>query len=252
MVSRGVTLNVHRVSKRFDKLNALDDVSFTVERGSVVSVLGPSGAGKTTLLRCLAGVEPISNGRIEFSPHGVKAPMLINGKGAVSRVARDRIGMVFQELHLWPHMTVLENLIEAPIRVGCLAKQEATERIVEMCRELGIVDQLRKLPHQLSIGQQQRAAIIRSWAMDPEVLLLDEITSALDPENTRGIVRVIESLARSSVTLILVTHNISLARALCDKFLFVFEGKLVSDSTCLDPDELSELPDRVQRFLGST
>lgn len=249
MVPERVILRAENISKSFNDFKALKNVSFEVSRGEVVAILGPSGGGKTVLLRCLAGLEPVTSGKIEYFPNGEDLVVTFNGNNASADKVFGRISMVFQDLHLWPHMTVLQNIIYAPIFAKGISHKEAVEQAHEICGRLGVEDQLKKYPRELSIGQQQRAAIARTLAMEPELILLDEITSALDPERSLEIAKVVESLAKMGMTMLIVTHHIWLAEKVADKFVFLFHGE-INEQTVNLKEELI-LSQRVKAFLNA-
>ncbi len=249
MVSERIILNVKGVSKQFEDFEALKNTSFKVNKGDTVAIMGPSGAGKTVLLKCIAGLEPLSEGIIEFTCNKTGSVITINGDKTTQNPVFGRISMVFQDLHLWPHMTVLENIIEAPIRAKGVPIDQAIEKANEICDRLDVLDQLKKYPNELSIGQQQRVAIARTLAIEPEIILLDEITSALDPERIQEITKIIEALTKLDITMIIVTHQLSLAKKLANKYVFFFQGELLAESSSLEEEFIEKLPDRVKRFL---
>jgi polar amino acid transport system ATP-binding protein len=240
------------VRKRFGRLEVLKDVSLEVERGEVMCLLGPSGSGKSTFLRCVNHLERIEGGRlwvdgelVGYRQDGEKIYELRE-----SEVARKRaeIGMVFQHFNLFPHMTALENVIEAPIHVKRVPKPQALERAREMLGRVGLSDKLAAYPSQLSGGQQQRVAIARALAMDPKLMLFDEPTSALDPELVGDVLEAMRRLAESGMTMIVVTHEMGFAREVADTVVFMSDGVIVETG---EPREMLANPrhERTRAFL---
>jgi len=213
--------------KWFGAVKVLDGVSFSLERGQMIAVLGRSGAGKSTLLRCINGLEPIQAGEIEICGHRV-APLDLIGlpRRQNRRVLRQDVGMVFQSYNLFPHLTVERNITLALTLVQKKPRREAREIAIQVLTQVGLVDRLDAYPEQLSGGQQQRVAIARSLALSPQVMLLDEVTSALDPELTAEVLKVMEDLAERGMTMIIVTHEMGFARRLADVVLFMHRGKV--------------------------
>ena len=208
------------VHKSFGALKVLDGVSLEVGRGEVATILGRSGSGKSTALRCLDRLETIDSGQITVAGHDVSSP------GLKLRALRQDVGIVFQSYNLFPHLTVQQNITLAPRAVKGIARAEAAELAQSMLAKVGLADKLDAYPEQLSGGQQQRAAIARSLAMQPKVMLFDEVTSALDPELTGEVLRVIEGLAGAGMTMILVTHEMGFARHIADLVLFMHRGRV--------------------------
>jgi polar amino acid transport system ATP-binding protein len=241
------------VHKRFGRLEVLKGVSLEVGRGAVVVVLGPSGSGKSTFLRCINHLEKIDSGRLsvdgELVGYRQEGNKLYELREA--EVARERaeIGMVFQRFNLFPHMTALENVIEAPIYVKGMSRRAATEVGESMLERVGLSDKLRAYPAQLSGGQQQRVAIARALAMDPKLMLFDEPTSALDPELVGEVLDVIRALAKRGMTMVVVTHEIGFAREVADEVVFMDDGVVVEhgppDQVLLQPKE-----ERTQAFIS--
>jgi len=242
------------VHKRFGRLEVLKGIDLSVRPGQTVVVIGPSGSGKSTLLRCLNHLETIERGRIYIDGE-LMGYREVNGglKAAPTRtVARMRAecGMVFQRFNLFPHMTALGNVVEAPIRVRGLPKREATERARALLDKVGLADKADNYPSQLSGGQQQRVAIARALAMGPKVMLFDEATSALDPELVGEVLSVMRDLAREGMTMVVVTHEMGFARDVGDRVLFMDDGVVVEEGA---PDQIFSAPshERTQLFLRS-
>jgi ABC-type polar amino acid transport system ATPase subunit len=236
------------ISKRFGSNQVLTRVSLAVSERDVVCVVGPSGSGKTTLLRCLALLEVPSEGTVTMSGQVIATP---NADAAVRRAARavrPDIGMVFQHFNLWPHMSVLENVIEAPIRVKAMAKTEAIAMAEQLLDKVGLADKRDAYPARLSGGQQQRVAIARALAMSPKVLLFDEPTSALDPELRREVLVVMRALAREGMTMMVVTHEMNFARNVGSRLAFMDRGEIVEETV---PAQFFSAPktERAKRFL---
>lgn len=221
----------------------LDDISFSIRKGEVVVILGPSGCGKSTFLRCLNRLEDIDGGVIRLRGKSVEKE-----KKKVHRV-RESIGMVFQSYDLFPHMTVMDNLLLAPCKVHRRGKREVEQEAGQLLERVGLYDRKDAYPRQLSGGQKQRVAIVRALLMHPEVLLLDEITAALDPEMVREVLQVVLELAKTGMTMIIVTHEMEFAKAVADRIVFLDKGKIVEEST---PGEFFSNPasGRAQQFLN--
>jgi glutamate transport system ATP-binding protein len=217
----GHLVTLRAVTKSFSSHVVLDHIDLTVARGEAIVVAGPSGSGKSTMLRCINALETIDSGDITFDGHSMSQA----GK-AVSRLRAD-IGMVFQQFNLFPHKTVLQNITLGPIEVRSASTKEASVRARELLERVGIPEKADAYPADLSGGQQQRVAIARALAMDPKLMLFDEPTSALDPEMIREVLDVMRDLARSGMTMIVVTHEMGFAREVCDRIVFVDEGKIV-------------------------
>ena len=244
------SLDVH---KRFGRLEVLRGVSMEVAKGEVVVLIGPSGSGKTTFLRCINHLERIDAGRIyvdgELVGYREKNGRLVeDSERAVAR-KRAAIGMVFQRFNLFPHLSALGNVIEAPIRVKKVPRKEAEETGRERLAKVGLADKLSSYPSQLSGGQQQRVAIARALAMEPKLMLFDEPTSALDPELVGEVLDVMKSLARDGMTMIVVSHEMGFAREVADRIVFMDEGVIVEEGP---PEELFLRPSqpRTQAFLS--
>jgi polar amino acid transport system permease protein len=252
-LARSGAVTIHGVSKSFGSLRVLDDVTLDIPAGSVTVILGPSGAGKSTLLRTINHLERVDAGFIavdgELLGYRRDGDKLHELKEAEIRRRRADIGMVFQSFNLFPHLNVLENLIEAPIAVRGLGRAEAEHEARALLNRVGLADKVDAYPRQLSGGQQQRVAIARALALRPKVLLFDEPTSALDPELVNEVLTVIEELARSGVTLIVVTHETGFARKVADTIVFMEQGRILETGT---PDRIFNAPahSRTAEFLA--
>ena len=226
-----------------EKIRALDGVSAEIHKGEVVVVIGPSGSGKSTFLRCLNLLELPTGGQILFD--GVD----ITNKNCNINLHRQKMGMVFQHFNLFPHMTILKNMTNAPMQLLHKSKEEAEKTALELLGRVGLADRANAYPSQLSGGQKQRVAIVRALAMQPEVMLFDEPTSALDPEMVGEVLEVMQELAKSGMTMVVVTHEMGFAREVADRVLFMADGKLLEEGT---PDEIFTNPksERLQDFLA--
>ena len=226
-----------------EKIRALDGVSTEIHKGEVVVVIGPSGSGKSTFLRCLNLLELPTGGQILFD--GVD----ITDKNCNINLHRQKMGMVFQHFNLFPHMTILKNMTIAPMQLLHKSKEEAEKTALELLGRVGLADRVNAYPSQLSGGQKQRVAIVRALAMQPEVMLFDEPTSALDPEMVGEVLEVMQELAKSGMTMVVVTHEMGFAREVADRVLFMADGKLLEEGT---PDEIFTNPksERLQDFLA--
>jgi ABC-type polar amino acid transport system ATPase subunit len=236
------------IAKRFGKLEVLRGVNLAVPEGDVVCVIGPSGSGKTTLLRCFALLETPSGGRIVMRDSVIAQPRLDAAVKRAARAVRPDIGMVFQHFNLWPHMTVLENIIEAPLRVKRMARDEAVALAERLLAKVGLAEKRDVYPGRLSGGQQQRVAIARALAMSPKVILFDEVTSALDPELRREVLLVMRQLAAEGMTMLVVTHEMGFARSVGSRVAFMDHGEIVETGP---PAAFFDAPrtERAQRFL---
>lgn len=242
------------VRKRFGSLEVLKGISLRVEAGEVVCILGPSGSGKSTFLRCINHLEKIDGGQLlvdnEFVGYRREGTVLHELRDSEIARRRRHIGMVFQQFNLFAHMTVLENIIEAPVGVSRLPKDQAVDRAMEMLRKVGLSDKRDAYPRQLSGGQQQRVAIARALAMQPKLLLFDEPTSALDPELVGDVLSVMRELASEGMTMIVVTHEIGFAREVADRVVFMDDGAVVETGKAVDVID-RPTHDRTRLFLGS-
>ena len=234
---------ISKVSKFYGAFQVLDDCTASVAKGEVVVVCGPSGSGKSTLIKCVNGLEPFDRGEIVVDAVSVGDP-----KTRLDRL-RARVGMVFQNFELFPHMTVLDNLCLAQVKVLGRGRAEAEERAMRLLERVGLVDQAGKHPAQLSGGQQQRVAIARALAMDPVCMLFDEPTSALDPEMVKEVLDVMVDLAREGMTMMVVTHEMGFARKVAHRVLFMDRGRIVEDALT---QEFFAAPrsERAQLFLS--
>ncbi|GMB79817.1 ATP-binding cassette domain-containing protein [Shinella zoogloeoides] len=234
---------MRNVEKHYGTFHALQGVNLEVKRGEVVAIIGPSGSGKSTLIRCINRLETISSGEIVVD--GVKV-----AQGRNLALVRAEVGMVFQQFNLFPHMTALRNVAVAPIRVRGIAKAEAEKRARQLLERVGLGAHMEKFPDQLSGGQQQRVAIARALAMEPAVLLFDEPTSALDPEMVGEVLDVMQSLAATGVTMLVVTHEMGFARRVAHRVVFMEGGQIIEQNA---PDALFDTPqtERAQAFLSS-
>ncbi|MBM3995468.1 MAG: amino acid ABC transporter ATP-binding protein [Planctomycetes bacterium] len=218
---------LRNVTKRFGERTILDNISLSIPPGETVALIGPSGGGKSTLLRCLNGLNTFDAGDIEIGPHRL-APDARNSSDDLQTVRRS-FGMIFQDFQLFPHMSVRENVVEAPTRVLGLPPKDADERATRLLQRVGMAAHADAYPQQLSGGQKQRVAIARALAMEPVGLLCDEITSALDPELKNEVLSVLEDLKRDGLTLILVTHEIGFARRAADRVVMLCDGKILEE-----------------------
>ncbi len=244
-------LEVKNLSKTFDKLEVLKDISFNVEQGEVVAIIGPSGSGKSTLLRCINQLEKADGGEINVS--GLKMLTTEKNKAIYAdkktlRKIRLKIGLVFQNFNLFPHMSVLQNIIEAPIHVLKKSKKEALETARALLAKMGLENKEKAYPCELSGGQQQRVSIARALALNPEILFFDEPTSALDPELTGEILKVIKELAKEKMTMVIVTHEMEFARDVANHVIFMDGGYIIEEGS---PEEFfgNTQNERTKQFL---
>ncbi|MCL4560310.1 MAG: amino acid ABC transporter ATP-binding protein [Chloroflexi bacterium] len=245
-------VKAHRVNKSFGSLQVLKDVSLEVRKNEVVVIIGPSGSGKSTLLRCINHLEKIDSGHIFVNGRMIGyyergGKLYEESEGNIARQRAD-IGMVFQRFNLFPHLTVMENIIEAPVNVRKMSKAQSRSDAEQLLTRVGLYDKRDNYPNQLSGGQQQRVAIARALAMKPSLMLFDEPTSALDPEMIGEVLDVMKELARE-ITMIVVSHEMGFARAAADRILFIDEGRIIEDTT---PDQLFANPreERTRAFLS--
>ncbi len=245
-------LDIRTVTKRFGELEACKDVSLQVQKGEVVSIIGPSGSGKSTLLRCVNQLEIIDSGEIEIEGDLIisRDASGLRRKLPENQVQRGlkKLGMVFQHFNLFPHKSVLENLIEAPMVVDRVKRSEIEPYAFELLEKVGLADKADAYPSRLSGGQKQRVAIARALAMRPDILLCDEPTSALDPELVGEVLAVLKQLASEHMTMLVVTHEMGFARDVCDRVVFMDQGRIIEDAA---PEKLFTSPDhpRIKTFL---
>jgi arginine/lysine/histidine transport system ATP-binding protein len=237
-----VVLRTELLHKSFGSLDVLKGISTELRKGEVVAILGPSGCGKSTLLRCMNLLEKPTKGRLYFGDQDMTDP-----KVNISKI-RQKVGMVFQHFHLFPHMTVLENVTYAPIKVSKVHPSDAKEAGMNLLGKVGLAEKANVYPSKLSGGQKQRVAIARALAMNPEIILFDEPTSALDPEMVQEVLEVMKDLAKTGMTMAIVTHEMGFARDVSDRVWFLNQGILEEDSP---PQEFFSKPkcDRAQQFL---
>lgn len=237
-------LTIDNVVKRFDDATILDGISFSVKKSEVIVIVGPSGCGKSTLLRCINALEPIQEGSITLDGD------VIERNSKTLPLLRQRIGMVFQSYDLFPHLTVLDNILLAPCKVQKRDKEEVKQEAMSLLERVGLKEKAKSYPRELSGGQKQRVAIVRALCMHPEILLFDEVTAALDPEMVREVLDVMLDLAKQGRTMLIVTHEMQFARAIADRIIFLDNGKIVEEAT---PDEFFDNPktERAKQFLNT-
>lgn len=237
-------LEIREVYKRFGNNEVLRGLSLNVEEHQVVCLIGPSGCGKSTLLRCINGLEEISGGEIR------KQGDRITGPGVDLNALRRDVGIVFQSFNLFPHMTVLQNITLAPVRVLGMSRARAEEKALQLLKRIGLEHKAGEYPDRLSGGQQQRVAIVRALAMEPMLLLLDEITSALDPELVSEVLNLLRELASEGMTMLLATHEMGFAKEVASKVCFLYNGVVHEEGT---PEQIFENPqkERTKAFLSS-
>jgi len=238
-----VVLQIKNLKKSYGDLRVLNNISLDVHKGEVVVIVGPSGCGKSTLLRCINGLEDIQGGTILLKDE------IISGRDKNMHLIRQRIGMVFQSYDLFPHMTILDNVILGPIKAQRREKKEVIKEAERLLERVGLLDKRDSYPRQLSGGQKQRVAIVRALCMHPEIMLFDEVTAALDPEMVREVLDVMLKLAREDTTMVIVTHEMQFARAVADRIIFIDKGEIAEENT---PDEFFINPktDRARQFLN--
>ena len=235
-------LEIRNLVKKFDGHIILNDLDMNVQEGEVVVILGPSGCGKSTLLRCINGLEEIQSGSVRILGKE------ISGTKENAGLLRQKVGMVFQSYDLFPHLSVLGNIMLSPVKVQKRKKDEVKEEALELLKKVGLADKADSYPRQLSGGQKQRVAIVRALILHPEILLFDEVTAALDPEMVREVLDVILALARQGKTMLIVTHEMQFAKAVADRIVFIDEGKIAEEGTA---KEFFEHPrtERAKKFL---
>lgn len=238
-------LEVKNIYKSFDDLHVLNGISFKAKSGDVISIIGPSGSGKSTLLRCINMLEVPSKGNIIFDGEDIT-----DKKANLSKI-RQKMGMVFQQFNLFPHLTVLENITLAPIKLKIMSKEVAEKKAETLLKDIGLIDKKDNYPEELSGGQKQRVAIIRTLIMDPEVILFDEPTSALDPEMVKEVQDLIKSLTNKNIIMIIVSHEMNFIKTIANRVLFLEKGKLKFEGT---PKEIFEntKDERLKEFLSKT
>ena len=235
-------ISFDKVHKSFGKLEVLKGIDLQIPKGQVVTLIGPSGSGKSTILRCINGLEMPTSGTVTVDGVNITDP-----KADIQKVRRN-IGMVFQHFNLFPHMTVMENMIYAPTHVAKVSKEEAQAKAMKLLELVGLTEKAEAYPNKLSGGQKQRIAIARALAMEPQIMLFDEPTSALDPEMVKEVLEVIKGLAHTGITMALVTHEMGFAREVSDRICFIDDGQILEDTT---PDQFFRQPatDRARAFL---
>jgi len=243
MKMKETILEIKNLKKNYDELNVLKNVSIDINKGEVLVIVGPSGCGKSTLLRCINGLENIQSGDIYLK--GEK----ISNRRKDMHLVRQKIGMVFQSYDLFPHMTILNNILLGPMKSQNRDKKEVTKEAEELLMRVGLLDKKDAYPRQLSGGQKQRVAIVRALCMHPEIMLFDEVTAALDPEMVREVLDVMLELAKDGSTMIIVTHEMQFARAIADRIIFMDKGEIIEES---DPETFFTNPntDRAKKFLN--
>lgn len=243
IMNDNVILEIKDLHKNYEKQEVLKGISTNVNRGDVIAVIGPSGCGKSTFLRSFNLLEVPTKGQILFEGTD------LTDKKTNINVVRQKIGMVFQQFNLFPNMTIKDNIMLAPVKLGIISKEEASQKADELLERIGLGDKAQAYPMQLSGGQKQRIAIVRSLAMNPDVILFDEPTSALDPEMVGEVLSVMKELARSGMTMVVVTHEMGFAREVANRVMFINEGVIAEEGT---PDEIFSNPksERLKEFLS--
>ena len=246
-------MSVKNMSKKYGELEVLRKIDIDIYEGEVISIIGPSGSGKSTFLRCLNYLEHPTGGEIRIHEHSIQGEA---GGASVkkknekeAREIRKNVGMVFQQFNLWPHKTVLENVIEGPVQIKKIEKEDAVKKAEKLLEKVGMKEKMNAYPAQLSGGQQQRVAIVRTLAMEPEVILFDEPTSALDPEYVGEVLSVMKELAKEGMTMIVVTHEMGFAAEVADRICFMDGGYIIEDGT---PEEVFKNPktERAKQFFS--
>lgn len=241
-------LEINNLKKSFDGRQVIEDISMSVDEGEVISIIGPSGSGKSTLLRCATFLERIDSGKLSYcGEEAINEDGSYVSKKDIKRLQQN-FGLVFQNFNLFPHFSVLKNIIDAPILVQKRDKEEVLKEARSLLKKLGLEDKENAYPCELSGGQKQRVAIARALAMNPKMLFFDEPTSALDPEITAGILKVMKKLAEDKMTMVIVTHEIDFARAVSDRVIFIDGGKIIEQGR---PEDVIDNPsnDRTKAFL---
>ncbi len=238
-----VLIETRDLHKDFGKLQVLKGISEKIHKGEVVTVIGPSGGGKSTFLRCLNMLETPTSGEVLFEGH------VLDPKSTDLNLHRQKIGMVFQQFNVFPHLTVMDNITITPMLEKKVSKEDAEKEAMELLTRVGLESKAHEYPRKLSGGQKQRLAIVRAMAMHPDVMLFDEPTSALDPEMVKGVLKVIQDLAESGMTCVIVTHEMGFAKQVSDRIIFIDEGIIAEEGT---PEQVFEHPQnpRTQEFLS--
>lgn len=239
-------VRMQKLHKHFGNLHVLNDIDLEIVPGEVVVVIGASGSGKSTLIRCINGLEEFQSGSLDVDGN----TLLPNGKSSQAlQTIRTEVGMVFQQFNLFPHLSVLDNVTLAPMKVRGWSRQDAEETAKRLLERVGIADQAGKYPSQLSGGQQQRVALARALAMEPRLMLFDEPTSALDPEMIGEVLDAMRELAKEGMTMVIVTHEMGFAREVADRIIFIHKGEIAEQGT---PEQLFDAPqhERTQSFLA--
>lgn len=244
MAEQPILLEAKNIIKDYGEGRVLDDVSLQIHKGEVIVLIGPSGCGKSTFLRCMNGLEQIQSGQIILD-----GEVITEGKTDWPKI-RQKIGMVFQSYELFPHMSVIDNIVLGPVKVQGRDRKEVIAEAEKLLGRVGLLDKMDAFPRQLSGGQKQRVAIVRALVLKPEILLFDEVTAALDPEMVREVLDVILELASEGYTMLMVTHEMQFARAVADKIVFIDGGKIVESD---EPEKFFTQPktDRARRFLNT-
>ena len=235
-------IKVENLHKKFNQLEVLKGIDVNVEKGEIIAIIGPSGSGKSTFLRCINRLEEPTDGKIFIDSENI-----LDKKTDINKI-REKVGMVFQHFNLFPHKTVMENIILAPMKLKGLSKEEAETKALELLQKVGLVEKKDTYPNKLSGGQKQRIAIARALAMEPEVMLFDEPTSALDPEMIKEVLDVMIDLAKEGMTMLIVTHEMGFAKNVASRILFMNDGIILEDET---PEEFFNNPkhSRTKEFL---
>ncbi len=242
-MTENTLLQINNLYKSYGDKEVLKDISFSLSKGEVVVVVGPSGCGKSTFLRCINGLDKIDKGEVIFEDNNIVYSKEMH-------LTRQKIGMVFQSYDLFPHMTILNNILLAPIKAQGRDRKEATKQAEQLLDIVGLLDRKNDYPRQLSGGQKQRVAIVRALVMNPDVMLFDEVTAALDPEMVREVLQVILDLAKKGMTMVIVTHEMEFAKAVADRILFMDNGIVLEESL---PEEFFANPktERARKFLNT-
>jgi polar amino acid transport system ATP-binding protein len=241
-------ITIERLDKYFGDLHVLKEVDLTVKTGEVVVLFGRSGSGKSTLLRCINFLEEPTSGVVQVGDLRMEVGPALRARREMIRQIRERCGMVFQEFNLFPHLSVIENVIEAPCTVKGEAKEKASKRAMELLDRVGLAEKAQEYPIRLSGGQKQRVAIARALAMQPDIMLFDEPTSALDPELIGEVLAAMRDLARDGMTMVVVSHEMGFAREVANRMVFMHEGRLIEEGP---PSQIISSPsdERTKRFL---